>query len=51
MVIAIVVMLLFSTLFLCHPQDKHKILILRDTAGAFAAYSAKTYPIFMELKR
>ncbi len=51
MVIAIVVMLLFSTLFLYLTHGKYKILILRDAACAFAAYSAKTYPIFMELKR
>ena len=51
MVIAIVVMLLFSTLFLYQPHGKYQILILRDTACAFAVYSAKTYPIFMELKR
>jgi len=51
MVIAFVVMLLFSTLFLYQAQAKYKILILRCTARAFAAHSAKTYPIFMDLKR
>ena len=51
MVVAFVVMLLFSTLFLYNLRGKYKVLILRDTACALAAYSAKTYPIFMDLKR
>ena len=51
MVIAFVVMLLFSTLFLYQTHGKYKILILREADRAFSAYSAKTYPIFVELKR
>lgn len=51
MVIAFVVMLLFSILFLYHSYDEYKILVSREYTGAFSAYSAKTYPIFMELKR
>ena len=51
MVIAFVVMLLFSTLFLHHSYGEYKILVQWEYAGAFAAYSAKTYPIFMDLKR
>ena len=51
MVVAFVVMLLFSTLFWYWRHTKYKTLIFRHADRAFSAYSAKTYPIFMDLKR